>query len=174
MTSTTTKTCLSLSSKTLAPASFDATLTSATLLHGVATFPELHCVTKAHGSARTALTKTRPQPGDGVSAFLCNFLDDHGVKPVKVLKKAGLRHETQADWHSGDAVHALYMASQCFMPQTLHTDKLVAMRCELFAMQCAARGAGGAMLLTEGFLGWGVWADGWAEEWVDRWDGWMV
>jgi hypothetical protein len=61
-----------------------------------------------------------------VSAFLCNFLDDHGVKPVKVLKsnfkKAGLRHETQADWHSGDAVHALYMASQRFMPQTLHTD----------------------------------------------------
>jgi hypothetical protein len=29
-------------------------------------------------------------------------------------------------------------------------------------------------LLTEGFLGWGVWADGWAEGWVDRWDGWMV
>jgi hypothetical protein len=23
------------------------------------------------------------------------------------------------------------------------------------------------MLLTEGFLGWGVWADGWAEGWVD-------
>jgi hypothetical protein len=22
------------------------------------------------------------------------------------------------------------------------------------------------MLLTEGFLGWGVWADGWAEGWV--------
>jgi hypothetical protein len=41
---------------------------------------------------------------------------------VKVLKKAGLRHETQADWHSCDAVHALYMASQRFMPQTLHTD----------------------------------------------------
>jgi hypothetical protein len=61
-----------------------------------------------------------------VSAFLYNFLDDHGVKTVKVLKKAGLRHEchneTQADWHSGDVVHALYMASQRFMPQTLHTD----------------------------------------------------
>jgi hypothetical protein len=58
-----------------------------------------------------------------VSVFLCNFLDDHGVKPVKVLKKAGLRHETQTDWHSGDAVHALYnMASQRFMSQTLHTD----------------------------------------------------
>jgi hypothetical protein len=32
-----------------------------------------------------------------------------------------------------------------------------------------SRGAGGTMLLTEGFLGWGVWADGWAEEWVDGW-----
>jgi hypothetical protein len=64
-----------------------------------------------HGATRTALNKTRPQPGDGVSAFLCNFLNDHGVKSVKVLKKACLRHETQADWHSGDVVHALYMAS---------------------------------------------------------------
>ena len=33
-----------------------------------------------------------------------------------------MRHETQADWHNGDAVHALYMASQRFMPQRLHTD----------------------------------------------------
>ena len=41
---------------------------------------------------------------------------------MKVLKKAGLRHETPVDWHSGDAVHALYMASQRLMPQTLHTD----------------------------------------------------
>jgi hypothetical protein len=46
-----------------------------------------------------------------VSAFLCKFLDDHGVKPVKVLKKAGLRQEPQADWHNCDAVHALYMAT---------------------------------------------------------------
>jgi hypothetical protein len=55
-------------------------------------------------------------------ARACNFLDDHGVKPVKVLKKAGLRHETPADWPSGDTVHVLYMASHRFMPQTLHTD----------------------------------------------------
>jgi hypothetical protein len=72
--------------------------------------------------ARSDLNITRPQPGDGVSAFLCNFLDNHGVKPVKVLKKAGLRHETPADWQSGATVHALYVASQQFMPQTLHTD----------------------------------------------------
>jgi hypothetical protein len=25
------------------------------------------------------------------------------------------------------------------------------------------------MLLTEGFLGWGVWADGWPEGWVGGW-----
>jgi hypothetical protein len=82
------------------------------VLHGIATFPELHGVTEAHDAARTALNKTRPQPGDGVSAFLCNFLDGHGgVKTVKVLKKAGLRHETQADWHNCDEVHALYMAT---------------------------------------------------------------
>ena len=91
-------TCLSLSSKTLAPASFDATWTSATLMRGVATFPGTpRCDQGPHGVTRTDLNKMRPQSGDGVSAFLCNFLDDHGVKTVKVLKKAGLRHETQAD-----------------------------------------------------------------------------
>ncbi len=37
-----------------------------------------------------ATRKTRPQTSDTVSAYLCNFLDNHGVKPVKVLKKAGL------------------------------------------------------------------------------------
>ncbi len=118
MTSTTTKTYLSLLSKTLVPASFDATLTSATLMHGVATTPEPQSVLGPPGATR----KTRPQTGDNVSAYLCNFLDDHGVNPVKVLKQAGLRTETQADWHSGDAVHALYMVSLPFMPQTLHTD----------------------------------------------------
>ena len=66
--------------------------------------------------------KTHPQTSDTVSAYLCNFLANHGVKPVKVLKKACLHTETPADWHSGDAVHALYMASLPLMPQTLHTD----------------------------------------------------
>ena len=44
MTSTTTKTYLSLSSKTLVTASFDATLTNDTLMHGVKTIPELQSV----------------------------------------------------------------------------------------------------------------------------------
>jgi hypothetical protein len=57
-----------------------------------------------------------------VSAYLYNFLDDHGVKSVKVLKQAGLSTSTQADWHNSDAVHALYMASQPFMTLTLYTD----------------------------------------------------
>jgi hypothetical protein len=68
---------------------------------------------KGHqGVVRTALNKEfpRPKPGE-VSAFLCNFLHNHGVKPVKVLEKAGLRHAAQADWQDNDAVHALYMAT---------------------------------------------------------------
>jgi len=69
------------------------------------------------GVARKVLNKPHPQPdqkrADGaVSAYLCNFFDDHDVKSVKILQTSGLRHDTQADWHSADAVHALYMASQ--------------------------------------------------------------
>ena len=79
------------------------------------------------GATRKVLNKPRPQPDrtradDAVSAYLCNFLDENGVKPLRVLKKAGLRHETDADWHSADAVQALYMASHRFMSQTLNTD----------------------------------------------------
>ena len=51
-----------------------------------------------------SLNNTRPQPGDGVSAFLCNFLDDHGVTLVKVLKTTGLRPETQSTKLNGTAV----------------------------------------------------------------------
>jgi hypothetical protein len=52
----------------------------------------------------------------------CHLKYDHGVKPAKVLKKAGLRNEAPADWHSGDAVRALYTASLPFMPQSLCSD----------------------------------------------------
>jgi hypothetical protein len=74
----------------------------------------------AHGAAR----KARSQANDpvSVSAYLCNFLDDRGIKPAKVLKKAGVLHETSADWHSGDAVNALYKAALPLMPQALYSD----------------------------------------------------
>ncbi len=79
---------------------------------------------RRHLGPSGAPRKTRPQTGDpvSVSAYLCNFLDDHGVKPAKVLKKAGLRNEAPADWHSGDAVRALYTASLPFMTQSLYSD----------------------------------------------------
>jgi hypothetical protein len=43
------------------------------------------------------------------------------INPVNGIAVVA-RHETQVDWHIGDTVHALYMASHRFMPQTLHTD----------------------------------------------------
>jgi hypothetical protein len=39
-------------------------------------------------------TRKGAQEG-GPSAFFCNFLEDHGVSPTKLLRKAGLAH---ADW----------------------------------------------------------------------------
>ena len=69
------------------------------------------------GVARPALNKPRTQPdltrADGaVAAYLCNFLDENDEKPWKVLKAAGLTPKTDADWHTPDAVNALYTASQ--------------------------------------------------------------
>ena len=46
---------------------------------------------------------TRPKTGD-VAAFFCHFLGDHGVKPAKVLKEAGLEG---ADWEDPASVNAL-------------------------------------------------------------------
>jgi hypothetical protein len=76
------------------------------------------------GAAPGAARKTRSQASDpvSVSAYLCNFLHDRGIKPAKVLKNAGVIHDTQADWHRGDAVHALYMAALPLMPQALYSD----------------------------------------------------
>jgi hypothetical protein len=52
-------------------------------------------------------------------SLLCNFLGDHGVKPKKVLKKAGLEG---ADWEDPDSVHLLYKASTKFLPRTLRSN----------------------------------------------------
>jgi hypothetical protein len=55
----------------------------------------------------------------GPDAFLCNFLDDQGVKPEKVLQEAGL---ADADCDSPDSVHALYVASTKYWPRTIRSD----------------------------------------------------
>jgi hypothetical protein len=36
-----------------------------------------------------------------------------------------------------------------------------------YIYKCSGISGNGQRLLTEGFLGWGVWADGWAEGWVE-------
>ena len=35
-----------------------------------------------------------------VSTYLCNFLDENGVNPLKVLQEAGLTPKTDVDWHT--------------------------------------------------------------------------
>ena len=61
---------------------------------------------------------TRSKPGD-VSAFLCNFLEDRGIKPKKVLRAAGL---PTADLHDAFALQALYEAASPYMPATVVSD----------------------------------------------------
>jgi hypothetical protein len=61
---------------------------------------------------------TRPKTGD-VTAFFCHFLGDHGVKPAKVLKKAGLEG---SNWEDPDSVPAIYKASIKFWPRTVRSD----------------------------------------------------
>jgi hypothetical protein len=52
-------------------------------------------------------TRQGAQDG-GPAAYLCTYLDNHGVKPEKVLKKAGL---TGTYWDDPSSVNALYVAS---------------------------------------------------------------
>ena len=47
-----------------------------------------------------------------VVAYLCNFLEENDAKPWKVLKAASLDPKTDADWHTADAVNALYTAAE--------------------------------------------------------------
>ena len=68
-----------------------------------------------------------------VVAYLCNFLEENDAKPWKVLKAAGLAPKTDADWHTADAVNALYTADQRYMPQALNTDSEAASDAVLFA-----------------------------------------
>ena len=74
----------------------------------------------AHGpEPYNKYTRQGAQEG-GPAAFLCNFLDDHGVKPEKVLKMAVL---AGADWDNPDSVHALYAAFTKYWPRTLRRQR---------------------------------------------------
>jgi len=56
-----------------------------------------------------------------VTNSLCNFLDEHDEKPLRVLKAAGLVPKTDADCHTADVVNAVYTAAHRYMPQALDT-----------------------------------------------------
>jgi hypothetical protein len=101
MASTTTRSCLLLSFKTLVPFIFAVAEDDRRDAHF---WPQQ--ARRPHGAQHRI-----PKPNE-ISVFLYNFLDDAGVKPVRVLQKAGLRHSTQADCEVPDAVHALYIATQ--------------------------------------------------------------
>ena len=73
----------------------------------------------AHGlEPYNKYTRQGAQDG-GPAAYLCTYLDNHGVKPEKVLKKAGL---AGADWDDPASVNALYVASTKFWPRTVRSD----------------------------------------------------
>jgi hypothetical protein len=65
----------------------------------------------AHGpEPYNKYTRQGAQDG-GPDDYLCNYLDNHGVKPEKVLKRDGL---ADADWDDPAFVNALYVASAKF------------------------------------------------------------
>jgi hypothetical protein len=73
----------------------------------------------AHGiEPYNKYTRQGAQDG-GPAAYLCTYLDNHGVKPEKVLTKAGL---AGSDWDDPASVNALYVASTKFWPSTVHSD----------------------------------------------------
>jgi hypothetical protein len=73
----------------------------------------------AHGpEPYNKYTRKGAQDG-GPAVYLCTYLDNHGVKPEKVLKKAGL---AGADWDDPASVNALYVASTKFWPRTVRSD----------------------------------------------------
>jgi hypothetical protein len=73
----------------------------------------------AHGpEPYNKYTRQGVQDG-GPAAYLCTYLDNHRVKPEKVLKNAGL---AGAEWDNPASVNALFVASTKFWPRTVHSD----------------------------------------------------
>ena len=70
---------------------------------------------------RHSRSKSFSRPGDAgdVSAFLVNFLANHGVKATKVLKDADL---DPTDVRSGFALRALLEEADKYIPPTIDTD----------------------------------------------------
>ena len=60
-------------------------------------------------------TRQGAQQG-GPPVCFCNFLEDHGVSPSKVLRNAGLDH---ADWDDPASVKAFYAASTKYWHRTV-------------------------------------------------------
>jgi hypothetical protein len=61
---------------------------------------------------------TRSKLGD-VSAFLCNFLEGHGITSKQVLRASGL---PTVDLHDDFALQTLYEAALSSMPATVVSD----------------------------------------------------
>jgi hypothetical protein len=78
----------------------------------IATILDLHGVTEAPMVRLVRHSTTKP--GDGVSVYLCNLLDDHGVKPVKILKQAGLRTATLFFVSCGERTGIVFMFFSLF------------------------------------------------------------
>jgi hypothetical protein len=72
----------------------------------------------AEAATLNKYTRQGAQDG-GPAAYLCTYLDNHGVKPEKVLKKDGL---AGADWDDPASVNTLYVASTKFWPRTVGSD----------------------------------------------------
>jgi hypothetical protein len=74
---------------------------------------------------------------------------------------------TELRTHDKNLIRNVFKLNFGKVSPTNQINERKVLRCNaLRASWLHSRGAGGAMLLTEGFLGWGVWADGWAEGWV--------
>jgi hypothetical protein len=73
----------------------------------------------AHGpEPYNKYTRQSAQEG-GPADYLCTYLDNHGVKPEKVLNKGGL---ADSDWDDPASVNALFVASTKFWPRTVRSD----------------------------------------------------
>ena len=64
-------------------------------------------------------TKYKHQGDHQHVVIFCDPLDQHGVKPDKVFKRAGL---AGADWNDPASVNTLFVASTKFWPHKVRSD----------------------------------------------------